>query len=440
MPLADHIPKLDDRRFADLVAEARARIPQYTPEWTDYNPGDAGFALVELFGWMSELLLYRIGRVPELNYLKFLELVGIELTPARPAQTVLLFPVKPTFAGSTVTVPARMPVAAAEPDQLGPILFETERVLTALKAQLDAVQVFDGYAYSDVSVANADLATGFQAFGPLAKVGSALLLGFSGDNTLAPSIEVSLAFWPPSNRPVPPPAPCGGGDVPVTAPARLAWEFWAGIEWRPLTLLSDDTLALTRSGLVRLRTPPPGQAVAAKLGKKQDINRFWLRVRLEQASYEMPPTLLGVRANAVRAIQAQSVAREVLGGSEGTPSQIFRLANAPVLAGTLQVEIDELGRFEPWMAVEDFFGSGPDDKHYVLNRTTGEVRFGDGKRGRIPVANVAAPQSNIIAAFYRFGGGTRGNLAAGQVSTLMRSLPGVDVGKVTNPDAGRGRY
>ncbi|MEX0759456.1 MAG: hypothetical protein WD100_07750, partial [Tistlia sp.] len=211
MPLSDHIPRLDDRRFEDLVAEARARIPQYTPEWTDYNPGDAGFALIELFAWLSELLVYRMGRVPELNYLKFLELVGIELTPARPAQTVLVFPVKPGFAGSSVTVPARTPVAAAEPDEQGPILFETERVLTALKAQLDALQVFDGYAYADVSAANADLATSFQPFGPLARAETALLLGFSGDSALPPSVELSLAFWPPSDRPVPPPAPCGGG-------------------------------------------------------------------------------------------------------------------------------------------------------------------------------------------------------------------------------------
>lgn len=433
MPLADHIPQLDDRRFADLVAEARARIPQYTPEWTDYNPGDPGFALVELFAWMSELLLYRLGRVPELNYLKFLELVGIELTPARPAGTVLVFPVLPAFSGSLVTVPERTPVAAAEPDEQGPILFETERVLTALKARLDAVQVFDGYAFADVSLANADLATSFQPFGPLAKEGSALLLGLSGDTALPPSVELSLAFWPPSDRPVPPPAPCGGGAVPVSAPARLVWEFWAGSEWRPLTLLSDDTLALTRSGFVRLRTPPPGQAVAAKIGKKPDKARFWLRARLEQAAYEMPPALLGVRSNAVPALQAQSVAREVLGGSEGTPSQVFRLANAPVLAGTLKVEIDETGSFEAWQEVEDFFGSGPDDRHYVLNRTTGELRFSDGKRGRIPVANVAAPQSNIVAAFYRFGGGTRGNLPADSIKTLMRSLPGIEVGKVTNP-------
>ena len=47
MPLASHFPVLDNRTAENIVAEAKARIPRYTPEWTDFNPGDAGMALVE---------------------------------------------------------------------------------------------------------------------------------------------------------------------------------------------------------------------------------------------------------------------------------------------------------------------------------------------------------------------------------------------------------
>ncbi len=72
-------PVIDDRRYDDLVAEARTRIPRYTPEWTDLNDNDPGMAVVQLLAWMTELLIYRLGQVPELNYLKFLELLGIEL-------------------------------------------------------------------------------------------------------------------------------------------------------------------------------------------------------------------------------------------------------------------------------------------------------------------------------------------------------------------------
>jgi predicted phage baseplate assembly protein len=437
MPLADNFPVLDNRRFADIVAEARTRIPRYTPEWTDFNAGDPGFALVELCAWMTELLTYRLGLVPKLNYLKFLELIGIELLPAAPATATIVFPVQPTFAHPSAIVPSGTQVAAAEPDALGPIVFETERTLTALRAQLDAVQAFDGYAYTDVSPANTDGRDGFYPFGPLADSGGALLLGFS-DIDLAADSELALAFWPTSNRPVPPPTPCDGVPTPVFAPARIVWEFWSGTDWRGLTLLADNTLALTRSGIVRLKTPPKGQAAASLVGSVRDKARFWLRGRLDRASYEEPPMLLMVRANAVTATQAQSVASEILGGSDGSPGQTFTLSSAPVLAGSLMLDIDEGQGVERWTEVDDFLGSGPDDPVYILDRSSGIVRFGDGQRGRIPVANVDNPRANIVATAYRFGGGMRGNVAAGVVTTLMTSLGGIDAGKVTNPVAADG--
>ncbi len=36
------IPVLDDRSFDQLVAEAKARIPVHTPEWTNLNDSDPG--------------------------------------------------------------------------------------------------------------------------------------------------------------------------------------------------------------------------------------------------------------------------------------------------------------------------------------------------------------------------------------------------------------
>ncbi len=31
------LPNLDDREFADMVAEAKGMIPQLAPSWTDHN-------------------------------------------------------------------------------------------------------------------------------------------------------------------------------------------------------------------------------------------------------------------------------------------------------------------------------------------------------------------------------------------------------------------
>ena len=73
MPLPS--PNLDDRSFAQLVEEARARIAASCPAWTDLSIGDPGMALVEVFAYLTETLIYRFNRVPEKAYVEFLRLL-----------------------------------------------------------------------------------------------------------------------------------------------------------------------------------------------------------------------------------------------------------------------------------------------------------------------------------------------------------------------------
>jgi hypothetical protein len=74
MPLT--LPDLDDRSYADLLAEARALIPALAPDWTDHNPADPGITLIELFAWLTEMLLYRVNQVTDNNQLAFLRLIN----------------------------------------------------------------------------------------------------------------------------------------------------------------------------------------------------------------------------------------------------------------------------------------------------------------------------------------------------------------------------
>jgi predicted phage baseplate assembly protein len=439
MPLAALLPVIDNRMFDDLVAEAQTRIPRYTPEWTDFNPGDAGFALVELFAWMTELLTFRLGQVPLLNYIKFLQLIGIELNAAQPAQTALVFPVQASFTQSTVAVPARTQVSAVASDGGTPIVFETARAITALQAPMDAVLVYDGTYFTDVSADNVTTSDGFQPFGPLALAGAALMLGFRPALPFPAGAELSLGIWPATDRGVPPPMPCGGGASPVFAPAQIVWEYWAGAAWQPLKVLSDDTLAFTIPGFVRLKLPAAGLVVPATLGGRTDAARAWLRARLAVTFYEAPPALSLVAANAVAAQAAQTVLNEIVGGSDGTPNQTFTLSSTPVLDGTLVLTVDEGSGPVTWTQVDDFSGSGPNDLVYLLDPTTGGIQFGDGvTHGHIPVANLANPSGSIVATIYQFGGGARTSIAAGTALTLMTSIPGIDTGNIGNPFAAYG--
>src|SRR5262245_41290630 len=71
LPLAN----LDTRRFDDLVAEMRALIPRYAPDWTNYNASDPGITLIELLAWVTEATLYHLNRVPEATSLEFAKLL-----------------------------------------------------------------------------------------------------------------------------------------------------------------------------------------------------------------------------------------------------------------------------------------------------------------------------------------------------------------------------
>src|SRR5688500_596820 len=84
-------PNLDDRRYADIVREARSLIPQYCPEWTNLSDADPGMTLVQLFAWMTEMTIYRLNRVPDKTYVHFLNFIGEERRDARPATVPLTF-------------------------------------------------------------------------------------------------------------------------------------------------------------------------------------------------------------------------------------------------------------------------------------------------------------------------------------------------------------
>ncbi len=73
MPL--QLPNLDDRTFDDLIQEALSLIPAYAPDWTNHNPSDPGITLIEVFAYLSEILIYRLNRVTNANRQAFLNLI-----------------------------------------------------------------------------------------------------------------------------------------------------------------------------------------------------------------------------------------------------------------------------------------------------------------------------------------------------------------------------
>jgi predicted phage baseplate assembly protein len=443
MPLTP--PNLDDRQYADIVAEAKTLISRYAPEWTNYNESDPGITLVELFAWMTEILVYRLNQVPDLNYIKFLRLLGIELQAAQPASAAITFKVSnPNL--TSVIVPQGTQIAASGTGSQ-PIIFETDESLIVIGAVLGAVQTYDGTAYTVQTAKNANPGQWFYPFGQTPQVGCALLLGFSSPVAF-PAVQINLTVNLFQNGLIRPIFQCGAGIPP---PATLAWEYWNGSQWVTLNVASDGTRAFSQDGHI-LFNGPTGNVPGAQIGSVTGTY-YWFRARIMTATYEMPPQVASIMTNTINATQAITFTNEILGGSNGTPNQTFQVTNTPVVAlpslltvtnsggmtvtvTDVRLEIDEGQGFIVWQEVDDFYSSGPNDAVFTLDRDSGVVTMGSGDHGRIPVINQNNPTGNVVARTYRAGGGSQGNVGVNTITQILTTVQSINGATNNQPATG----
>jgi len=424
MPLP--APNLDDRSFQDIVDEAKRLIPRFCPEWTNHNLSDPGVALIELFAWMSEMVLFRLNQVPERLYVHFLNLVGIEPFPPSVARADLTFwlsaPLEQPVAvpaGTQVTTALGASAAAAGRE---PIVFTTSTELViappVLKAALTGTatddrltDVWDDLRYPNVT------ATCFPS-DPL-QVGDAFYLGFT--ESLA-GLAIRLTVTADA---------AGIGVDPRNPP--LQWQVWTGDAWIEAPVHSDTTGGLNRAGEIVLLVPMQHQLLTMA-----NTGAYWLRAVLtepkrNQPQYQASPKIgsLSVVAigGTVAAEHAEHAAGELLGRSDGTPGQSFTVTRAPVLPRSAgeHVVVTDRGVATDWQEVDDFTQSGQEDRHYTFSSGSGVITFGP--RVRYPDGSVrqhgAIPRdgSEISISGYRFGGGAQGNVGAKTLTVLRSTVP-----------------
>ncbi len=437
-------PNLDDLRFQrDLVDEARRRIIRYCPEWTDYNLSDPGITLIELFAWMTELLTYRLNRVPDKNYIKFLELLGLQLQPASSARVELTFRLSTPFPisaedNTVAVVPQGVEVATRATDEEREIIFTTDSRLAILPPKLTQLRREEDFVKNYLPRLGVET---FYAFSqPRPKPGDMFYLGFDDAENLSGHI-LKFDFVCEETQ---------ATGVKRSDPPWV-WECSIGNgQWAEITPSNFPGEKDTTGGL----NNPRGQLafylpLTLKVDQVHGRTAYWLRCRVEQrreeqGMYTQSPRVVGVTAYALgattRATHAVAVKEEVLGYTSGTPGQVFHVQHAPVLdlRPSETIEIEELRDgelvFSPWTRVNDFSESDHFDRHFVLEASSGEVSFGpcirqgDGamrQYGRVPEAN-----RMVRFTQYRHGGGIIGNMPAGRIEVLKSAIPYID--RVTN--------
>jgi predicted phage baseplate assembly protein len=244
--------------------------------------------------------------------------------------------------------------------------------------------------------------------------------------------------------------------LPSAEPPAVRWQYWNGMQWSRLTV-RDDSENFTRAGMLEFLAP-------ADLARRDLFGhtRYWLRAEWDKGEYAVPPHLSRVLLNTTLALQTITIVNEILGSSNNVKSQQFASTRIPVLAGqrlevrepevpsvedqvvirreegddAINVVVDAAGGpreiWVRWHEVPDLYGSGPRDRHYVIDHLTGKISFGDDVNGRIPPRGTG----NLRLARYRTGGGSKGNRAAGVVAQLKTTVPYIE--RASNPEAAAG--
>jgi len=427
------IPNLDDRRFQDLVNESKRMVQQKCPEWTDHNVHDPGVTLIELFAWMTEQVIYRLNRIPDRNYVKFLELIGVHLFPPTAARAPITFWLSGALPDA-VRIPAGTTVATLRTETEDSINFTTAEQLDIIPSSLqDIATIATGTSASPVWRRDAlERGEGFTCFSRVPVPGDTLLIGLS---EAVPSCAVSLRMS------------CrieGVGVDPNNPP--LVWEAWSDDGWVACELESDATGGLNRDGDIVIHVPRTHTVSVIEAQRAG-----WLRARVtaaeaDQPAYGASPMIRSLTAatigGTVDAINAELVDAEIIGSSEGVAGQRFRLKRQPVVPSeapfTVEVSSDE--GWQEWARVSDFSASSATDTHFVFDAVSGEVQLGPAVRepdGGIHAYGAIPPKgAQVRVRSYATGGGSRGNVARGAITVLKSSIP--FVARVVNRRAAAG--
>lgn len=429
MPLP--IPNLDDRRFQNLVDEAKRLVQKRCPEWSDHNISDPGVTFIETFAYMTDILLYRLNRVPNRNYLRFLELIGLRLFPPTAAKVPVTFWLAAPQ-DQNITIPANSLVSTLRgetPEDT--VIFTLIDQLQIVSAERNRVMSIDSSGLDRDHSARVGL-TSFYAFTREPEGDDTMLVGLS---QAAPRCIVLLS------------CDCdieGVGVDPLNPP--LVWEAWCEDDWKPCEMLVDETGGLNRAGRIMIEIPP-GHAESII----HDQRAGWLRCRVIAVDEGVPFYSASPRINSLSACiigatgdaeNATIVSEEIIGVSEGIPGQSFEVAHKPIIPSQkpLVVQVGTEEGWEDWEEVESFADSGPEDKHIRVDRAMGEILFGPAVRvregGMRYFGAVPLKSYGIRIVEYHSGGGRVGNVAAGALCVLKSSIPFVTRVENRHPASG----
>jgi hypothetical protein len=379
---------LDDRTYAEIVQQTRKLIPKRVPEWTDENAHDPGITFIELFAWLTEMQRYYIGRVPDKNRLRFLDLLGVQPADAASARATVRF----SNIAKRLTLPRGTKLMAE--DQM----FETERSIRLEPLALDRIVTRTEREANDVTATNEHANVVFYAFGKEAAAASKLYISFDRALREDEQVTLTIRLQPAENADQ-------NGEPPeldrlsreaISPSAKLSWKAYCWDEktgtegWMPVELLEDETLHLTVGGNLTFRLPAPMRPLIVHPASERA--RFWICCTVEEPGYELPPRIRQLMLHTVPAVQRDTLCEALEFTVEGMPDESIEIDSYLSVFGRLRVQVKgtdgcwrywrEVGVLADMPELDSPPGLYTVTRHETLDKVT--ITFSDGTRGAVP--------------------------------------------------------
>src|SRR5262249_54110049 len=101
-------------------------------------------ALVHVFARFGEIVVDRLNRAPEKNFLAFLDLIGVSPLPPQAARVPLTFDLVADSKEPAVVRAGAQVAAKLGKGEVEPVIFETERELVVVSAKLESLFIKNG--------------------------------------------------------------------------------------------------------------------------------------------------------------------------------------------------------------------------------------------------------------------------------------------------------
>lgn len=211
----------------------------------------------------------------------------------------------------------------------------------------------------------------------------------------------------------------------VPAGTQLITAFNASLD-APVLFETDTNVTVSAFGTIS----PPVAQVGVTEGTTQGSRSLTLYPT------DSAPTTVTVDspANSALVTLTSPVVRvEDVGTSDGSQSQEFTLAYAPVLEDTVRLILDDGTGGTEWNRVDDFLLAAPTAQAFTLltdDQGVTHVTLGDSINGAIPQAGLR------VCVGYRTGGGSYGNLPVGSIIDLASAIPGIALQSASETSGG----